>query len=103
MTVFSYLSCHCLSAKMVPRVEDVMRLCCELSAQEQIKVAVKNATRGAMVAGGTALVCGMLAGPPGIAVGENKYLDINFYFKPLYFNISQLPGQRVRMQPTDSL
>ncbi|XP_053174766.1 protein C19orf12 homolog [Scomber japonicus] len=54
---------------MAPRMDDVMRLCCKLSAHEQIKVAVKNSTKGAMVAGGTAFVGGLLAGPPGIAVG----------------------------------
>lgn len=46
-----------------------MRLCCEISAHDQIKVAVKNSTKGAIVAGGTAFVGGLLGGPPGIAVG----------------------------------
>ncbi|CAJ1048576.1 protein C19orf12 homolog [Xyrichtys novacula] len=54
---------------MAPRIDDVMRLCCEISAHDQIKVAVKNSTKGAMVAGGTAFVGGMLGGPAGIAVG----------------------------------
>lgn len=54
---------------MAPRIDDVMRLCCEISAHDQIKVAVKNSTKGAMVAGGTAFVGGLLGGPPGIAVG----------------------------------
>ncbi|XP_029000544.1 protein C19orf12 homolog [Betta splendens] len=54
---------------MAPRIDDVMRLCCELSAHEQIKVTVKNSTKGAMVAGGTAFVGGLLGGPVGIAVG----------------------------------
>ncbi|XP_018548388.1 protein C19orf12 homolog [Lates calcarifer] len=54
---------------MAPRVDDIMRLCCELSAHDQIKVAVKNSTKGAVVAGGTAFVGGLLCGPPGIAVG----------------------------------
>ncbi|XP_029977295.1 protein C19orf12 homolog [Sphaeramia orbicularis] len=54
---------------MAPRVDDVLRLCCELSAHDQIKVAVKNSTKGALVAGGTAFVGGLFAGPPGIAVG----------------------------------
>ncbi|XP_068174587.1 protein C19orf12 homolog isoform X2 [Antennarius striatus] len=54
---------------MAPRMDDVMRLCCEISAHDQIKVAVKNSTKGAMVAGGTAFVGGLLGGPPGIAVG----------------------------------
>lgn len=48
---------------------DVMRLCCEISAHEQIKVAVKHSTRGAALAGGTAFVGGLLGGPAGIAVG----------------------------------
>uniref|UniRef100_A0A3Q4BK16 Uncharacterized protein n=1 Tax=Mola mola TaxID=94237 RepID=A0A3Q4BK16_MOLML len=54
---------------MAPRVNDVLRLCCEISGHDQIKVAVKNSTKGAMVAGGTAFVCGLLAGPSGIAFG----------------------------------
>ncbi|XP_078106816.1 protein C19orf12 homolog [Sander vitreus] len=54
---------------MAPRMDDVMRLCCELSAHDQIKVAVKSSTKGAVVTGGTAFVGGLLGGPPGIAVG----------------------------------
>ncbi|XP_044042915.1 protein C19orf12 homolog isoform X2 [Siniperca chuatsi] len=54
---------------MAPRMDDVMRLCCEISAHDQIKVAVKNSTKGAMVAGGTAFAGGLLGGPVGIAVG----------------------------------
>ncbi|TNN42489.1 Protein C19orf12 [Liparis tanakae] len=54
---------------MAPRMDDVMSLCCELSANDQIKVAVKNSTKGAMVAGGSAFVGALLGGPPGIAVG----------------------------------
>uniref|UniRef100_A0A3P8N8L9 Uncharacterized protein n=1 Tax=Astatotilapia calliptera TaxID=8154 RepID=A0A3P8N8L9_ASTCA len=54
---------------MPTRMDDVMRLCCEVSAHEEIKVAVKNSTKGAMVAGGSAFVGGLLGGPPGIAVG----------------------------------
>lgn len=55
---------------MPARMDDVMRLCCEVSAHEEIKVAVKNSTKGAMVAGGSAFVGGLLGGPPGIAVGK---------------------------------
>lgn len=61
---------------MAPRLDDVMRLCCEISAHDQIKVAVKNSTKGAIVAGGTAFVGGLLGGPPGIAVGKNEYSDL---------------------------
>lgn len=54
---------------MAPRIDDVVQLCCKLSAHDQIKVAVKNSTKGALVAGATAFAGGLMAGPPGIAVG----------------------------------
>ncbi|XP_061620989.1 protein C19orf12 homolog [Phyllopteryx taeniolatus] len=54
---------------MAPRVNDVMRLCCDLSAHEHIKVAVKSSAKGALMAGGSAFVGGLVGGPPGIAVG----------------------------------
>ncbi|XP_070757883.1 protein C19orf12 homolog [Enoplosus armatus] len=54
---------------MAPRMEDVMRLCCEISAHDQIKVAVKNSAQGAALAGGGAFVGGMVGGPVGMAVG----------------------------------
>ncbi|XP_035991613.1 protein C19orf12 homolog [Fundulus heteroclitus] len=57
---------------MAPRMDDVMRLCCELSAHDQIKVAVKSSAKGAAVAGGTAFVGGLLGGPAGIAVGKDQ-------------------------------
>lgn len=65
-----------VNARMAPRMDDVMRLCCELSAHEQIKVTVKNSTKGAMVAGGTAFIGGLLGGPAGIAVGKNEYVNV---------------------------
>ncbi|XP_051918762.1 protein C19orf12 homolog [Hippocampus zosterae] len=54
---------------MAPRVDDVMRLCCDISSHEQIKVAVKGSAKGALMAGGGAFVGGLVGGPPGIAVG----------------------------------
>ncbi|XP_054463921.1 protein C19orf12 homolog [Anoplopoma fimbria] len=54
---------------MAPRMDDVVRLCCEISAHDQIKVAVKNSAKGAIKVTGTAVVGGMLGGPPGLAVG----------------------------------
>ncbi|XP_071345861.1 protein C19orf12 homolog [Trachinotus anak] len=54
---------------MASAMSDVMRLCCEISAHDQIKVAVKNSAKGAMAAGGIAFVGGLLGGPAGIAVG----------------------------------
>lgn len=74
LTVLSFLLCQCFNTGMAPRMDDVMRLCCEISAHDQIKVAVRKATMGAMVAGGTAFVGGLLGGPPGIAVGKSKIL-----------------------------
>ena len=55
---------------MPPRMDDVMRLCCELSANQQMKAAVKNSGKGAMVAGAVAFAGGLMGGPPGIAVGK---------------------------------
>ncbi|XP_037338867.1 protein C19orf12 homolog [Pungitius pungitius] len=54
---------------MAPRMDDCVRLCCEIGSHQEIEVAVKNSTKGAILAGGTAFVGGMLGGPPGIAVG----------------------------------
>ncbi|KAL2093795.1 hypothetical protein ACEWY4_011107 [Coilia grayii] len=54
---------------MSDRVGDVMRLCCELSANQQIKTAVKHSGRGAVAAGGLAFAGGLIGGPLGIAVG----------------------------------
>ncbi|XP_028814500.1 protein C19orf12 homolog [Denticeps clupeoides] len=51
------------------RVDDVMRLCCELSADQQMKTAVKHSGKGAAAAGGLAFVGGVIGGPLGIAVG----------------------------------
>ena len=58
-------------ATMSPRMDDVMQLCCDLSANQQIKAAVKNSGKGSAVAGGTAFLGGLLGGPPGIAVGKD--------------------------------
>lgn len=57
---------------MAPRLDDIMRLCCDVSANQQMKAAVQHSTRGAVVAGGTAFVGGLLAGPAGIAVGKKR-------------------------------
>ncbi|XP_061669698.1 protein C19orf12 homolog isoform X4 [Syngnathoides biaculeatus] len=54
---------------MAPRVDDIMRLCRDISAHEHIRVAVKSSAKGAMMAGGSAFVGGLLGGPAGVAVG----------------------------------
>lgn len=50
-------------------MEDVVRLCCEISADKKIQAAFKGSAKGAAVAGGGAFVGGLLGGPLGIAVG----------------------------------
>uniref|UniRef100_G3PG91 Neurodegeneration with brain iron accumulation 4 n=1 Tax=Gasterosteus aculeatus aculeatus TaxID=481459 RepID=G3PG91_GASAC len=81
---------------MAPRMDDCVRLCCEVGADQQIKVAVKNSTKGAVLAGGTAFVGGMLGGPPGIAVGGavggllGSWLTSG-QFKPLPQILMELP------------
>lgn len=56
--------------RMSERVGDVMRLCCELSANQQMKTTVKQSGKGAVAAGGLAFAGGLIGGPLGIAVGE---------------------------------
>ncbi|XP_052010017.1 protein C19orf12 homolog [Xyrauchen texanus] len=51
------------------RMDDVIGLCCEVSARKNIKAAVKNSGKGAAAAGGSAFVGGLVGGPVGIAVG----------------------------------
>lgn len=55
---------------MSHRIDDVMKLCCELSANQQIKTTVKGSGKGAAAAGGLAFAGGLMGGPLGIAVGE---------------------------------
>lgn len=68
---------------MPPRIDDVMKLCCELSANQQVKTAVKQSGRGAAAAGGLAFAGGLIGGPLGIAVGESihaLYTGINLIY-----------------------
>lgn len=52
------------------RVDDVMQLLCRVSQEKGMKAAVKHSGRGALVAGATAFLGGLMGGPPGIAVGK---------------------------------
>ena len=63
--------------RMSKKVDDVMRLCCELSANQQIKTTVKGSSKGAVAAGGLAFAGGLVGGPLGIAVGEWTFLIIS--------------------------
>lgn len=55
---------------VMERVDDVIRMCCEVSSNQQMKAAVRSSGKGAVVAGGSAFVGGLLLGPVGIAVGK---------------------------------
>ncbi|KAF1607224.1 hypothetical protein FQV09_0006831, partial [Eudyptes chrysolophus] len=50
-------------------VDDVMQLFCHLSQAKGMKAAVKHSGQGALLAGATAFIGGLMGGPPGIAVG----------------------------------
>ena len=64
-----------------------MRLCCEVSAQQNINITFRQSTKGAMMAGGCALLGGLLGGPPGIAVGKNRLIK-----PPKHINTIQRDG-----------
>ncbi|KFV83110.1 Protein C19orf12 [Struthio camelus australis] len=51
------------------KVDDVMQLFCHLSQEKGMKAAVRHSGRGALLAGATAFIGGLVGGPPGIAVG----------------------------------
>ncbi|KAM9374255.1 protein C19orf12 homolog isoform 1-T2 [Phaethornis superciliosus] len=50
-------------------IDGMMQLLCHLSEERGMKAAVKHSGRGALLAGATAFVGGLMGGPPGIAVG----------------------------------
>ncbi|NWH71275.1 CS012 protein, partial [Piaya cayana] len=54
---------------MPVNVDDVMQLFCHLSQEKGMKAAFKHSGRGALLAGATAFLGGLVGGPPGIAVG----------------------------------
>ena len=55
-------------------VDDVMQLFYHLSQEKGMKAAVKHSGRGALLAGATAFIGGLMGGPPGIAVGKCVFL-----------------------------
>ncbi|XP_053085506.1 protein C19orf12 homolog [Pangasianodon hypophthalmus] len=54
---------------MEQKINDVVKMCCEVSTTRKMKAAVKSSVKGGAMAGGSALVGGLLLGPAGIAVG----------------------------------
>lgn len=74
MIYYFFISRVSSDITMSNRVDDVMQLCCEVSASRKIKAVVKSSGKGAAAAGGGAFVGGMVGGPAGIAVGRIKPL-----------------------------
>lgn len=54
---------------MVLAVGDIIQLLTTLSREEDIRVSVKESLKGGAIAGSAACVGGVVAGPPGVAVG----------------------------------
>ncbi|KAL2093796.1 hypothetical protein ACEWY4_011108 [Coilia grayii] len=55
--------------RMSDRVDDVMRLCRELSANEQIETAITHTGKAGAAGGAMMMAGGLIGGPPGIVVG----------------------------------
>ncbi|XP_051990258.1 protein C19orf12 homolog [Xyrauchen texanus] len=82
---------------MSSQVEDVLRLCCEVSAQKKIKAAVKNCLKGAAVVSGVAFAGGLVGGPAGLFVGGALGGALGGWltsgqFKPLPEILMELPS-----------
>lgn len=76
---------------MGQRIDDVMKLCCELSANQQIKSTVKSSGKGAATAGGLAFAGGLIGGPLGIAVGKIlAYEFLRRAVRPLNFPMGSI-------------
>ncbi|XP_061749513.1 protein C19orf12 homolog isoform X1 [Nerophis ophidion] len=54
---------------MARKVNDIISLCCEISAKDDIKVAATTSASGAVLVGGMVAFGAVLAGPPGIFFG----------------------------------
>ncbi|KAK3510222.1 hypothetical protein QTP70_030453 [Hemibagrus guttatus] len=83
------------------KLNDVMQMCCRVSSSRQMKAAVKNSGKGAVVAGGSAFLGGLLLGPAGIALGGAiggllGWGMTSGQFKPVPQIIMELPPQEQR-------
>ncbi|XP_026767379.3 protein C19orf12 homolog [Pangasianodon hypophthalmus] len=88
------------------RIGDVMRMCCAVSSNWQMKAAVRNSGKGAVVAGGSAFLGGLLLGPAGIAVGGAVGGLLGWgmtsgQFKPVPQILMELPPQQQRKLYSD--
>uniref|UniRef100_A0A671QDN4 Chromosome 19 open reading frame 12 n=1 Tax=Sinocyclocheilus anshuiensis TaxID=1608454 RepID=A0A671QDN4_9TELE len=84
---------------MLRQIDDVMALCCKVSENSQIEVAVNNSRKGAAAAGGGAFLGGQLGGPPGIFIGTAVgWWMTRGKFCPLHQMIMEMsPQQREKL------
>ena len=54
---------------MVIKYEDILRVITTLGDDENLKITVKQSAKGGLIAGVSCAVGGLIAGPPGLAVG----------------------------------
>ena len=58
---------------MPVEVDDVLQLLALLADETQLKVTVKGSLKGGALVGVTAVIGGVLLGPPGLAIGRSTY------------------------------
>ncbi|KAI9546629.1 hypothetical protein NQZ68_024527 [Dissostichus eleginoides] len=91
----------CLSAEVAQRIDDVISLCCEVSAHDRIKLGVKTSLDGGLMLAGMGVVGGLLFGPIGLLVGGTAggllgYLQTKDQFQPLPQILMELtPAQKM--------
>ena len=56
---------------MPVEVDDVLQLLALLADETQLKVTVKGSLKGGALVGVTAVIGGVLLGPPGLAIGRS--------------------------------
>ena len=55
--------------KMVIKYEDILKIITTLGDDENLRITVKQSAKGGLIAGVSCAVGGLIAGPPGLAVG----------------------------------
>ncbi|XP_027016004.1 protein C19orf12 homolog [Tachysurus fulvidraco] len=82
---------------MEQKINDVVQMCCEVSASRDMKATVKGSLKGGAMAGGSAVVGSLLLGPVGLAVGAAAGGLVAWMtsgqFKPVPQILMELPPQ----------
>ena len=71
-------------------VDDVLQLLAELADDDDLKVTVTESLKGGLITGLTAVVGGMLLGPPGLAIGiymHTKHAQLHTKFSLIKPNL----------------